>query len=280
MKTYNEDMILSRNESFVFDRLLKNKDGSPYIISSQLSSPMIRMTVADDNYPSNERYVLNRYLSLKNTINEASVPVFYNTRPVRLMNESGYATSFEGLEPGDTYNPIVVEQGVTKYNYAVYYIVDGNTHENIYKYYVQDEPNAGHWEDYQLRITIPFGVEITKDWTSKNYIYGIFLMDGTLYIKVMLNRVAMIIVEEEGITYNEAYARAELMSEQILYDKILEYNNKDGHITDVALIDGKEVIIDRDNEKWSPYWTIDCDIPMLNPAKITVKNDPIGGLWS
>lgn len=280
MKTYNEDMILSRNESFVFDRLLKNKDGSPYIISSRLSSPMIRMTVADDNYPSNERYVLNRYLSLKNTINEASVPVFYNTRPVRLKNENGYATSFEGLEPGDAYNPIVVEQGVTKYNYAVYYIVDGNTHENIYKYYVQDEPNTGHWEDYQLRITIPFGVDITKDWTSKNYTYGIFLMDGTLYIKVMLNRVAMIIVEEEGITYNEAYARAELMSEQILYDKILEYNNKDGHITDVALIDGKEVIIDRDNEKWSPYWTIDCDIPMLNPAKITVKNDPIGGLWS
>lgn len=278
MKTYNEDMILSRNESFVFDRLLKNKDGSPYIISSQLSSPMIRMTVADDNYPSNERYVLNRYLSLKNTINEVSIPVFYNTRPIRLMNENGYATSFEGLEPGDTYNPIVVEQGVTKYNYAVYYIVDENTHENIYKYYVQDEANVGHWEDYQLRITIPFGVDITKEWTSKNYTYGIFLMDGILYTDVMKTVVAQDIVKHQSISFESAYVLAEKMSEQELYNYILNMNHSDGINTTVALIDGREVIIDMSDPRWSPYWTIDCDIPMLNPAKITVKNDPIGGL--
>ncbi len=278
MKTYNEDMILSRNESFVFDRLLKNKDGSPYIISSQLSSPIIRMTVADDNYPSNERYVLNRYLSLKNTINEASIPVFYNTRPIRLMNENGYATSFEGLEPGDTYNPIVVEQGVTKYNYAIYYIVDEYTHKNIYKYYVQDEANIGHWEDYQLRITIPFGVDITKEWTSKNYIYGIFLMDGILYTDVMKTVVAQDIVKHQSISFESAYVLAEKMTEQELYNYILNMNHSDGINTTVALIDGREVIIDMSDPRWSPYWTIDCDIPMLNPAKITVKNDPIGGL--
>lgn len=278
MKTYNEDMILSRNESFVFDRLLKNKDGSPYIISMNLTSPMLRFSIADESYPANERYILNRYLSVTDEITKDILPRFYKTQPIRLMSGTDtYATDFTNY-PGDTYNPIPTNiSGVTKENYAVYYILDSDGNA-IYKRYIQDDSVSGHWESYSLRLIIPFGVEITKEWTSKNYTYGIFLMDGTLYIDVMKTVVAQDIVKHQSISFESAYVLAERMSEQELYNYILNMNHDNGIDTTVALIDGREVIIDMNDPRWSPYWTIDCDIPMLNPAKITVKNDPIGGL--
>ena len=68
------------------------------------------------------------------------------------------------------------------------------------------------------------------------------------------------------------------MTEDELYNKILDHNNKDGHVTDVALIEGKEVIMDMDDPRWTPYFTVDLNIPLLNPGKITVRDDPMGGI--
>ena len=278
MKIYDNDILVSRNECFLYDRKVQNKDGSPYIISIRLTSPMLRFSIADENYPANERYILNRYLSVTDKITKDILPRFYKNQPIRLMSGTDtYATDFTNY-PGDTYNPIPTDiSGVTKENYAVYYILDSDGNA-IYKRYIQDDTVSGHWESYSLRLVIPFGVEITKEWTSKNYTYGIFLMDGTLYIDVMKTVVAQDIVKHQSISFESAYVLVEKMSEQELYDYILNMNHNKGIDTTVALIDGREVIIDMSDPRWSPYWTIDCDIPMLNPAKITVKNDPIGGL--
>ena len=278
MKIYDNDILVSRNECFLYDRKVQNKDGSPYIISIRLTSPMLRFSIADENYPANERYILNRYLSVTDKITKDILPRFYKNQPIRLMSGTDtYATDFTNY-PGDTYNPIPTDiSGVTKENYAVYYILDSDGNA-IYKRYIQDDTVSGHWESYSLRLVIPFGVEITKEWTSKNYTYGIFLMDGTLYIDVMKTVVAQDIVKYQSISFESAYVLVEKMSEQELYDYILNMNHNKGIDTTVALIDGREVIIDMSDPRWSPYWTIDCDIPMLNPAKITVKNDPIGGL--
>lgn len=278
MKVFNDDIMISRNESFVYDRYVENKDGSPYIVSSRLTSPMIRISIADETYVSEERYILNRYIDLNSSMTQRALPRFYSTKPIRLMSgETEYATSWSNI-PGDTYNPLPddVPEDVTIYNYAVYYIIDA-TGVKEYKMYVHGD-NEDTWEFYSFRITIPYGVQITRNWTSKNYIYAIYLMDGTLYIDIMRDKVTDILMEEEGVSQEVAYQEALAMTEQELYNEILEYNNKDGHVTDVALIDGREVVIDMSDKRWSPYWSVDCNIPMLNPAKITVKNDPIGGL--
>lgn len=279
MKVYNNDFSISRNESFIYDRLVQNKDGSPYIISSALAHPILRFTISDTSYGVDGRYILNRYLHLDGTISSISVPKFYKTKPIRLMSgKDTYATSFSNI-PGDQYNPIDVPEGavnVDKYNYGVYYIVNEND-EKIYKYYKYVSDDQGIWTDYSFRILLPFGVRVTSEWVSKNYVYGIFLMDGELYLDVVKNNVVEILFAE-GHERAEALTIAEQMTEEELYNKILDYNNKDGHVTDVALIEGKEVIMNMDDARWTPYFTVDLNIPLLNPGKITVRDDPMGGI--
>ena len=277
MKVFDNDFVVSRNEAFVYDRKVENKDGSPFVVSSRLTSPMIRLTVADETYVADDRYILNRYICLCNDMTDDIVPKFYKTQPTQLMSGDGIPATNWNNKPGDNYNPVPTDiSGVDKFNYSIYYIEEND--ERVYKRYVQDDDINGHWEDYSFRLVIPFDTVITKDWTSKNYVYALFMMDGTLYIDVMKDEVARIIVEQESISFDDAYAKTLSMSEEEMYDIILGYNNKDGDVTDVALIDGREVVIDRTDDRWSPYWSVDCNLPLLNPAKITVKNDPIGGL--
>lgn len=280
MQVFDNDISIARNESFVYDRFVQNKDGSPYIISSQMSSPMLRFTVAADEYHvSDDRYVLNRYLSLKDAITNDILPKFYCTNPICLMKSATErATDFEDNIPGDEFNPIPDINGVNRYNYAVYYIVDPVSSKITYKRYAQIDENSGEWRDYSFRIVLPFGVDITNEWVARNYTYDIYMMDGTSYVSVMVDEVARILAEELNIPFVSAHEQSELMTEQQLYDKILEYNNKDGHVTDVAMIDDKEVVIDMSDDRWSPYWQVDCDIPLLKSAKISVKSDAIGGL--
>lgn len=280
MQVFDNDLVVSRNESFVYDRYIQNKDGSPYIISSQLTSPMFRFTVAGDIYHvDDDRYILNRYLSLKDAITNDVLPKFYCTNPVRLMkSETEPASDFSHNYPGDKYNPIPNINNVNKYNYAVYYVIDPETNIADYRRYEKLTGYSGMWVEYSLRIVLPFGVDITSNWVAKNYNYSIYLMDGTSYITIMIDEVARILSEIRGISYSEAHSISENMSEESLYNEILNYNNKDGHITDVAMIDGREIVIDINDDRWSPYWQVDCDIPLLKQATISVKSDSIGGL--
>lgn len=278
MRVLDNDIIISRNESFVYDRKIENKDGSPYIISSRLTLPMLRFTVAADIYHvSDDRYILNRYLNLGDQLSDTVIPKFYCTNPIPLMkNELEVANSFSDGTPGDANNPIPELLNVDKYNYALYYIIDPDTHQRVYRRLINAD-DTDVWTEYTFRLVLPFDVDITSKWVSRNYNYSIYLMDGTSYITVMIDEVARILSEGD-LSYSEAHSVAENMTEQELYDEILSYNNRDGHITDVALIGGKEVIIDMSDERWSPYWQVDCDIPLLKFAKISISNDSIGGL--
>lgn len=278
MRVFDNDIVISRNESFVYDRKIENKDGSPYIISSRFTSPMFRFTVAADLYHvSDDRYVLNRYLKLGDQLSGVNIPKFYCTNPIPLMkNALEVANSFTEGVPGDSNNSIPDILNVNKYNYAIYYIVDPDTHQRVYKR-LEKAGEVDIWTDYSLRIVLPFDIDITSKWSSRNYNYGIYLMDGTSYVTVMIDEVSRILSEGE-MSYDDAHSIAENMSEQELYDEILSYNNRDGHVTDVALIDGKELVIDITDERWSPYWQVDCDIPLLKFAKISIGNDSIGGL--
>ena len=43
MRVYNNEIQISRNESFTIDKMIKLKDGSPYIVSNQLHNPYFQM---------------------------------------------------------------------------------------------------------------------------------------------------------------------------------------------------------------------------------------------
>ena len=220
--------------------------------------------------------MLNIYLDVNTAWGDKPMPRFYMTNPV-LWN--GDFTSSNIPEGQDNPLPDDLPDYVDKYNYAVYYKYDETTKANIYKIYVEDE-QGDDWKTYKYEIMVPFGIDITREWTSKNYMYGIFLMGGILYIDQMVSTVAEYIMEEQEISGEDAYDIAAEMTEEQLYQYILDYSNKDNPkpLNKVAKIDGREVIIDRSDDRWSPYWTVDYDYPMLNPSKITVNNDPIGGI--
>lgn len=267
MRSFNDELEVSRNESFVYHRELMNKDGSPYIVPLSMTNPHIRITIADETFIAKTRYILNIYLDLNSDMGDSALPKFYMSNPVKLVGK--FSTNIPGDE--DNLLPTGLPDDVTIYNYAVYYSYDDVTKENVYMRYMHDD--VDHWEIYKYEIIVPFGIDITRHWTAKNYVYGIFLMDGVLYIDQMVDTVTEYLCTELSILPEAAHEIASTMTEEELYEFIKQRSGGD-----VAMIDGREVIIDDEDARWSPYWIVDADYPMLNPAKITVKNDPIGGI--
>ena len=59
MTLKGNEMTVQRGETFTIDRLIVNRDGSPFIISSKYKNPYILLTVASTKYNQNNRYVAN-----------------------------------------------------------------------------------------------------------------------------------------------------------------------------------------------------------------------------
>lgn len=143
MQLKGNEMTVTRGETFTIDRTIVNRDGSPFVISSEWNNPYILITVSSSSYNQENRYVLNVWLSLKD------VPVFHNTTILEAKTEDDI--DFDALY---SYNG--------KYVYLSK-VVDGNK----------------ILEEYSLRIIYPFTHEITKDWVEQSYLYSIRLVAGT-----------------------------------------------------------------------------------------------------
>lgn len=78
MKSLNNELFVHRNENFTIDKTLQNKDGSPYIISSDLPNPYFLITVANTRYVVDDRYIYSKWLKLD------KLSRFKNTTPVNL----------------------------------------------------------------------------------------------------------------------------------------------------------------------------------------------------
>ena len=73
MQLKGNEMTVTRGETFTIDRTIVNRDGSPFVISSEWNNPYILITVSSSSYNQENRYVLNVWLSLKD------VHTFHNT---------------------------------------------------------------------------------------------------------------------------------------------------------------------------------------------------------
>lgn len=253
MRAYNNEIEISRNESFSIDKIIKNKDGSPYIISNKLRNPYFLVSVSTTTYEQKNRKVYNKWLNLMD------MPRFTNTVPVNLKSLMTQANgdiprydSFEDItavQEIDGFPDILAYGYVGNYLFyytpedAVFYIED-ESGNRVYKYW------DGEWKEYSCRIVTAYDTYITREWVGQNYVYSIDLVSGTSTREYLLDIAEDYDISIHGMTNEEAY--------NILLNKGVKF-------TANFKLD-REIIV------------FDTYKPILKPKKLTVSSNILGGL--
>lgn len=144
------EMTVFRGETFSIDRTVRNRDGTPFIVSNKYNNPYVLITVASSTLGRSDVYKANWWLSLED------LPRFGYTRPVEIDKFDTDQTALVGHEPLE-----------------YLYCVDGDKGYE-YKYFDEDK----NWHKYEFRIIHHFLHEITKDWVEGTYLYSIRLVAG------------------------------------------------------------------------------------------------------
>lgn len=239
MKVFKNELIVHRNETFSISKIIQNRDGSPYIISSELTNPYWLITVANSLYEQDGRYIYNKWLNLKNFLR------FYYTKPVDL-NSLGYddwnAVLPAGYEGDET-------SGYA--NIAVFYLSDNDIRN--YRYWVYDNTEsgdyAGHWEDYDCKLLTTFTSDITSQWSEQTYYYGILLVSGESVKEYLVETCIKLNLSVEDNIYN-------------MYDSI---KNIDSSLLEKVDLN-------------KPITNYDVVYPILEPTKILVQSNLKGGM--
>lgn len=87
METNRHSIKAYRGETFTVDKVLRNKDGSPYIISNELPNPYLLLSVSSSEYAQKDRIIRNYWLSLEN------FPRFTLTQPINSSEISGWSST-------------------------------------------------------------------------------------------------------------------------------------------------------------------------------------------
>ena len=224
MKTFNNEIHVHKGEAFCIDKLIENKDGSPYIISNQLSNPYFVISVSTTRYTQQNRYIKQYWLSL------ANFPRFYSTKAINIREL--YMSNEEGATPCNSFDDIILNTTETssdgklyvieaylngKYTMflrddAVFYLEDedGNVE---YKYINENY----EWSKYECRITKTFAAQDTDEWVEQSYVYDIRLLSGDDTLTYLQNY-----CKENGIEYNENYDLTSM--QELLKDYTFDVN--------------------------------------------------------
>lgn len=185
MKTFNNELVIHRGETFSMDKVVQNKDGSPYIVSNKLQNPYVLVSVSTTRYDQNKRYLLNQWLPLSDKVR------FSITEPIDLLSFKTEAngtvskyTSFDDVKRelvSENENCIVsgyIGDQFVYYDYddCVLYLQDERAVRD-YKYWNLEQERL---LKYEFRITCPFTQEMTSKWIEQSYVYSITLMSGEL----------------------------------------------------------------------------------------------------
>ncbi len=171
MKIRGNRIEIVRGETFTLDKLVVNQDGSPYIVSSKLSNPKVRIVVSDSLYDDKNK---KEYLLPIDLVFDETVPVDLKSI---LQSEGGdpqWESFPEGLKvdgDGVFISGYMESRGSVGFhpNDTVFYIEDSNGNK-IYKYWKQNEGDkGGKWIDYEFPITCLFTSSDTKNFLSKYY---------------------------------------------------------------------------------------------------------------
>lgn len=162
MNVRNNELYVIRGESFNMQKIIQNRDGSPYIVSKQMSHPYFLITVSNSKYGQNNRYVYNKWI--------APLFTFNVTQPVNIK-DLGY-TTFADLPAGYEGDALLYA------NEAVF--TDGKN----YKYWKYNNrfndvnDYSGEWLDYVCEFSTTFSSDVTSEWIEQTYFYNILLVSG------------------------------------------------------------------------------------------------------
>ena len=166
MRVYADRIQVERGEEWTYDVYFQNRDGSPYIVSNQLTNPYILVTIASSKYTQNGRYIANFW----NSVTEA-YKTFYCTQPIELTG-STMPTPVNGLSR--EIQDDITAKNQTYSTYAVYKWVDPN---GVAQYKYWNEETAAY-EDYDFHFVMTFPTDITNEWIEQNYVFGVKLVGG------------------------------------------------------------------------------------------------------
>lgn len=184
MKVFNNEITIHRGETFSMDKVIQNKDGSPYIVSRRLKNPCVLVSVSTTRYAQDERYKLNKWLRLTNKLFDSTEPFDLKS----LMTEPNgttpkYPNGFSDIKTYTTegeYAPYVAygyigdNLVICDYYDCVFYVEDDEGVRD-YRYW---DLNANGWVKYEFRVTCPFTQAETSQWIEQSYVYSITLVSG------------------------------------------------------------------------------------------------------
>ncbi len=196
MKVFNNEITIHRGETFSMDKVIQNKDGSPYIVSRRLKNSCVLISVSTTRYAQDERYKLNKWLRLTNKLFDSTEP--FNLKSL-MTTPNGttphYPNGFTDITErkyavDDTGKPLLDKDGKE----IGYYIAEGwlGDEHVWYDYddcvfYVEDDEDVrdyrywdldNKWTKYEFRITCPFTQAETSQWIEQSYVYSITLVSG------------------------------------------------------------------------------------------------------
>lgn len=184
MKVFNNEITIHRGETFSMDKVIQNKDGSPYIVSRRLKNPCVLVSVSTTRYAQDERYKLNKWLRLTNKLFDATEPFDLKSLTTEPNGTTPkYPNGFSDIKTYTTegeYAPYVAygyigdNLVICDYNDCVFYVED-NEGVRDYRYW---DLNANGWVKYEFRVTCPFTQAETSQWIEQSYVYSITLVSG------------------------------------------------------------------------------------------------------
>ena len=188
MKTFNNELVIHRGETFSMDKVVQNKDGSPYIVSNKLKNPYVLVAVSTTRYDQNKRYLLNLWLPLTDQAR------FSITEPIDLTSfktdVNGTVSKYTSFDDVNIRKPVIGSGGkdciVSGYigDRFVFYDYDDcvlylENEQGIKEYRYWNLEQEGLLK-YEFRITCPFTQDITSQWVEQSYVYSMTLMSGEL----------------------------------------------------------------------------------------------------
>lgn len=257
MKSYNNELIIHRGETFTIDKTIQNKDGSPYIISSELENPFFVITVTSTRYQQEGRYMHVKWLDL------SAFPRFKATQAIDLKSlktekngvNSHYPNGFDDIKGLSEYTdpdtgliyPNLVAWGFIEDKFVGYEVGDA-------LFFVENEDGTinykywdNGWKGYKCSIITAYGQETTLKWVEQSYVYSINLAAGNTTLEYLRE-----LCNINNIDYLETN------NELQLYNKLIEANvelSEDFNAQRPLMI---------------PYKTF---IPILTPTKLSVLSD-------
>lgn len=169
MQVFNNEIHMQQGEQITLTFNLRTKDGSPYIVSSELKNPYYLLTIVSAHLAQQDRYVLNRWCKIASP-NDTPV-AFYCTKPVETTDITNIPNGLSEAVQQEVAS--LASKGVTYDNYAVY----AYTSNDKTKYYRWDSTSVKAIE-YENILSVTFMPETTNEWTGRDFTYGIILVSG------------------------------------------------------------------------------------------------------